>query len=237
MGTVAATFSVLFFHAFITPVFAGGGLVFKETLHDFGAIKTPEKVEYSFTFTNKGESAITITGITPSCGCTFAVENKKRFKSGETGTIKVIFNPVGKRGVFTESVKIFTDGPAGPHLLKVKANVIPTARQPIKVILPPPKIIVTPQEVNVGKIIQGKVAVYRLVIANMGDGDLYITNIGAQNENGLALNKKTIRPGKKVEITAMYKPEKKGRFEEFLIIKSNDPKTPETKIKIYGTAE
>jgi hypothetical protein len=236
-GGGAASLAVLFFHAFITPAFAGGGLVFNEALHDFGALKTPEKVEYPFTFTNKGESVITITGITPSCGCTAAVEDKKRFKPGETGAIRVIFNPAGKRGLSTSSVKVFTDGAGGPHLLRIRANVIPAAIRPIKVILPPPKIIVRPQEVNVGRIRMGKVAVYRLVIANRGDGDLYITNIGAQNKNGLPLNKKPIRPGKKVEITAMYKPEKKGPFKEFLIIKSNDPETPETNVKIYGTAE
>jgi len=237
MGVVAASLTVLFFHAFITPVFAGGGLAFKETLHDFGSLKTPEKVEYAFTFTNKGESVITITDITPSCGCTAAAEDKKKFKPGETGAIRVIFNPAGKRGLSTSSVKVFTDGAGGPHLLRIRANVIRSATRPIKVILPPPKITVRPQEINVGKIRMGKVAVYRLVIANRGDGDLYITNVGAQNNNGLPLNKKPIRPGKKVEITAMYKPEKKGPFEEFLIIKSNDPETPETKIKIYGTAE
>lgn len=66
---------------------------------------------------------------------------------------------------------------------------------------------------------------------------MYIVNIGTKNTAGLPLNKKPIKPDKKVEVKSAYIPKVKGRINDFLIIKSNAPENPETNIRIYGVAE
>ncbi len=86
---------------------------------------------------------------------------------------------------------------------------------------PQPSISVRPKNLHLGKIKRGVRVLYRFIIENRGEGDLYIRNF--KNKGGLnntSLDKKAIKKGKKIEITGYSIPGTKGKFEEFLVIKS-----------------
>jgi len=72
---------------------------FEFETHDFGKIKTGDKVSYAFKFTNTGKSPLIITSATATCGCTTPEWPKTPVQPGESGKINVTFNSAAKSGL------------------------------------------------------------------------------------------------------------------------------------------
>lgn len=215
---------------------AGDGLRFSETMHDFGKIVSLEKLPHKFIFVNKGGKTVSIVSVTPSCGCTAAVPDKRKYKPGEKGDITVTFDPVGKLGHNESTVTVQTSS-GGKYVLTVSADIETAPPGGVEITLPGPAIGLSREVVDFGKIKLGKSYLYSVIVENRGDGDLLITNIGDVNDEGLPLNRKFIKKGKKVEITFYFTPEKKGPFEETAQITSNDPQRPVVEIRLTGIVE
>ena len=79
---------------------------FKDISHDFGKIKTGDKVSYDFNFTNTGKSPLIITDAVASCGCTKPEWPKEPVQPNATGVIKVVFNSAGKMGLQDKQITI-----------------------------------------------------------------------------------------------------------------------------------
>ncbi|MBS1494833.1 MAG: DUF1573 domain-containing protein [Bacteroidetes bacterium] len=80
-------------------------LSFKELSFDFGKVKQAGKLVHFFKFKNTGNDNLTILSIQPSCGCTGAtIGEKKEFAPGETGEIKITFDPQGREGKTTKTI-------------------------------------------------------------------------------------------------------------------------------------
>ena len=73
-------------------------LQFVETKHDFGRISDDGKYEYTFEFTNKGSGTLYISNVKGSCSCTVPALSKNEYAPGESGEVRVIFNPKSKAG-------------------------------------------------------------------------------------------------------------------------------------------
>lgn len=86
-----------------------GRLAFINDALDTGELLDTEIGELVYEFRNIGPGPLTITGVKPSCGCTVPDLEKTTYESNETGTIKVKFDPKGKRGAVVQTVRIFTD--------------------------------------------------------------------------------------------------------------------------------
>jgi hypothetical protein len=85
-----------------------------------------------FPFTNKSESAVTITDIRASCHCTVPVLEKKTYAPGESGVLRVDFDATGLAGSVTRTITVVTDEPgAQPRTLTLTADLIePVALKP-----------------------------------------------------------------------------------------------------------
>lgn len=221
---------------FVTDKYRTRGLVFSETAWDFGQVSPSKELNHTFTFKNRGDSTITIKNVVPDCGCTAAAPEKTVIGPGEYGSINVTLNPVGKSKRFGSSVLIETDDEQPNYTLSVTAYVKSRPLSSQKVKLPPPSITVEPMEIDLGQVKKGEKAFYRIVVGNSGEGDLFLTNIGALNEAGTPLSKRPIKKGKRVEITAFYEAASKGRIDDYLGITSNDPKKPVISVHITGEA-
>ncbi|RZK07006.1 MAG: DUF1573 domain-containing protein [Flavobacterium sp.] len=116
---------------------------FDKTEHDFGTIDEGDQVETVFTFTNKGEADLLITGAKGSCGCTVPDYPKEPVKPGEKGTMKVSFNSNNKKGMQNKTVTITANTESGTELLTIKANIIPDPNKPEKVKKP-----MTPEQIE-----------------------------------------------------------------------------------------
>ncbi len=79
---------------------------FEKETHDFGKIKTGDKVTYEFKFTNTGKSPLIIKDAVASCGCTKPEWPNTPIKPGESAAIKVTFNSLGKMGLQDKQITI-----------------------------------------------------------------------------------------------------------------------------------
>ncbi|MEM8736946.1 MAG: DUF1573 domain-containing protein [Planctomycetota bacterium] len=68
----------------------------------------------AFAFTNEGESAVTVTSIRSSCGCTAAALEKKVYGPGESGQITATFTLGDRVGKQVKKIVVRTDDPATP---------------------------------------------------------------------------------------------------------------------------
>ena len=103
-----------------------GEIKFEETLFDFGNIREDGgKVTHEFKFTNVGKEPVKITDARAECGCTTPEYPKGDIAPGETGVVKVTYNPLGRPGGFTKVVRVRCTGNPGKVNLKIRGTVIP----------------------------------------------------------------------------------------------------------------
>ncbi len=79
---------------------------FEKDTHDFGKIKTGDKVTYDFKFTNTGKSPLIITDATATCGCTKPEFVKTPIKPGESSAIHVTFDSAAKHGLQDKQITV-----------------------------------------------------------------------------------------------------------------------------------
>lgn len=107
-------------------VSTGGTIEFDKTLHEFGTISDDTPVEAVFKFTNKGTGPLEIISTQGSCGCTVPALDKKIYQPGESGQIKVNYNPHNRRGPQHTTVTVTTNDAANRTVvLNVKSEVSP----------------------------------------------------------------------------------------------------------------
>lgn len=99
------------------------GVVFERLHHDFGVMNQGgERVSYEFRFTNHSEAPLIITRTTNSCRCISVSSPKRPVGPGESGSVKVTFDPKD-RGVFNKSIEVFANIPGGRVTLLVSGEV------------------------------------------------------------------------------------------------------------------
>lgn len=93
--------------------------------HNFGKISPDKKVGHKFKVFNKGNAVLNITGVNPSCGCTYTAPAKWSLTPGESTEIEAIFNPTGYRGPVRKSLVVISNDPKKPsETLTFEAEVI-----------------------------------------------------------------------------------------------------------------
>lgn len=99
-------------------------ILFRESTADAGKILDAESVPLSFEFKNTGSEPLEIRYVKPSCGCTATEMDQTVFAPGETGTIKVEFDPKGKQGAVRRAITVYTNSESKPvHTIYVAAEV------------------------------------------------------------------------------------------------------------------
>ncbi|OOQ61041.1 DUF1573 domain-containing protein [Mucilaginibacter pedocola] len=79
---------------------------FEKDTHDFGKIKTGDKVTYEFKFTNTGKSPLIIQDAIATCGCTKPEWPKTPVQPGADGVVKVTFDSTGKSGLQDKQITV-----------------------------------------------------------------------------------------------------------------------------------
>lgn len=96
-----------------------------ETSHDFGQIKEADgKVSASFVIKNAGEAPLVITRVIASCGCTTPEWTKEPIAPGQTGNIKITYDPKGRPGPFSKTISVYSNGKTGSFILTIRGEVI-----------------------------------------------------------------------------------------------------------------
>ncbi len=121
-----------------TIVWAQPAISFKEMDHDFGSF--PEnggKVTHNFTFVNTGDQPLVLSNVRSTCGCTVPQYTKEPIIPGDSGTIKVTYNPQGRPGKFNKPIYVNTNVSTERITLRIKGIVTkdeePKAINPYKI--------------------------------------------------------------------------------------------------------
>ena len=104
---------------------------------------------------------------------------------------------------------------------------------------PQPRILVSEEEWDFGKVTQGEKPTHIFIVKNGGEGDLIIDSLKescACIEASISTNR--IRPGESAEVKVSYDTtDYVGKDEKHLHIYSNDPQVPDKYISLYVETE
>ncbi len=102
----------------------GPRIAFAETRQSFGEIWHAERSHHTYQFTNEGNADLLITSARASCGCTKPTFPTQPFAPGESGSIDVTYNSVGKQGAQRATIYLRTNDPTQPEVqLKLTGRV------------------------------------------------------------------------------------------------------------------
>jgi hypothetical protein len=101
----------------ITPV------SWKSEQIDLGEIPLNKPKSIDFEFKNTGKTAVIITNVKASCGCTATDYTKTPIQPGETAKVTATYNAATK-GAFTKTVTVTTNAEETPKTLSFKGTVI-----------------------------------------------------------------------------------------------------------------
>lgn len=105
--------------------FAGPEAKWITTYHDFGAFDEDDgKATCTFKFVNTGDEPVVIKSVKATCGCTTTSHLRTPVEPGDTGTISVTYNPVGRPGRFFKRILVDLNTPEGRTTLSVRGVVI-----------------------------------------------------------------------------------------------------------------
>ncbi|MDO9255371.1 MAG: DUF1573 domain-containing protein [Bacteroidales bacterium] len=97
---------------------------FNADFHDFGKIKSGEKITFAFNFKNTGKSVLIISNVSTSCGCTVSAYPKQPIKPGEESSVDVSFDSTGKHGLQTKSISVYTNAVPAVTTLRIQSLII-----------------------------------------------------------------------------------------------------------------
>lgn len=104
-------------------VITASTLIWKAETVDVGEIPqgTPKAIVYEFK--NTGKTAVVITNVKGSCGCTATDYTKEPILPGKSAKITATYNAANK-GAFTKTVTVTTSAEETPKTLTLKGTVI-----------------------------------------------------------------------------------------------------------------
>ncbi|MFH7017723.1 DUF1573 domain-containing protein [Flavobacterium sp. FlaQc-47] len=106
-----------------TAEIAASTIVWKAQTIDVGQIPqgTPKAIVYEFK--NTGKTAVVITNVQGSCGCTATDYTKEPILPGKSAKVTATYNAANKGG-FTKTVTVTTSAETAPQILTLKGTVI-----------------------------------------------------------------------------------------------------------------
>jgi hypothetical protein len=91
---------------------------------DFGTVLVGRIVDKEFVIRNIGAAELTLTSVTPTCGCTVVDGYAKSIKPGGSTPLRVRLTASERPGRMQKAVLVKSNDPAKPNLeIKIEANV------------------------------------------------------------------------------------------------------------------
>jgi len=91
---------------------------------DFGTVLAGRSVDKEFVIRNLGSAELTLSSVTPTCGCTVVDGYAKSIKPGGSTAMRVRLTASERPGRMQKAVLVKSNDPARPNLeIKIEANV------------------------------------------------------------------------------------------------------------------
>lgn len=213
------------------PVGPCGRFTPEEKSFNFGKILSSNSVEHTFKFKNSGDANLIITSASGSCHCTVPQLSKMEYAPGETGEIRVIFDPKGKAaGPVQQRVTVVSNDPTAPTAsLMIEADV-----QPI--------VTIEPRLVAFNQVAKGESRTVDLVVTgrieNFAVTDIKFDGQGEEIKTEIGKSEPIEMNGEKfykIPVKVIYPPAKKiERFNRNMIVTTNDSREKEVRIPVLG---
>jgi hypothetical protein len=98
-------------------------IVWKSETIDVGTIPQNTPKPIVFEFKNTGKTALIVTNVQGSCGCTATNYTKTPIAPGKSGTVTATYN-AANAGAFTKTVSVTTNVETAPKVLTIKGTVV-----------------------------------------------------------------------------------------------------------------
>jgi hypothetical protein len=199
--------------------------MFTTRSHDFGAVARGTKAVYRFQVKNMYEEDVHIASVRSSCGCTSPQIVKPDLKTFEVGEIVAELNTVSFIGQKHATITVTFDK---PFYAEVQLQVTALIRS---------DVVVTPGEVRLGTVDQGKPAETRLSVVHAGRNDWQITDVKTADPHFEVELSETARGGGRVAydlLVRLTKDAPAGYVQDQLVIVTNDAQAPEIFVDIEG---
>lgn len=105
--------------AFVSP--GGDEIRWNKLSHDFGDLKSGDKVETNFVCYN-GDDTLVLENVQPSCGCVVPGWTRRPIMPHDSTIIHVVFDTNGKSGRHEKVIAVYSN--QGLFELVVKANIL-----------------------------------------------------------------------------------------------------------------
>jgi len=196
--------------------------------YDWGTVKPKDSpLKADIKIFNNGEDTLDIKRVKPMCGCTTAPLSKKILAPGDSAVLKVTLNIEHYEGVVNKRISFTTNEQVSEVYLEIKANVY----QPMK--------LFPSRYLNFSRMFQNTESISKLVINNLSDHDIKVTNVIVKPEE-LKVNIKTgdiIPKDSDFVIEAKVVPATLGQFNCRLEINFDEPDQPNVIISGWGKVD
>ncbi len=163
--------------------------------------------EYVFRWTNGGTSPVSVVAVNTTCRCAVPSFERRAVQPGDSGTLKVTYNPKGLPGGFSRKIMVYTnlssDLPTAVLELSgyVHSSVLPTGDYPVAM----GGLLLKRSEVAfVGDARQTE----RIECLNAGDKILKISVDSRTLPAGVYVEPLTIAPGETADLVLRFDPSK-----------------------------
>jgi hypothetical protein len=112
----------------LTPVQRENAAVisFKTKSHKFSPVKSGERIEYDFEFSNTGKQDLIIRKIKGSSGFITYNLPQQTLKPGESGKIQAVYNTSGRTGMQKQALTVISNDPANSIIkLEMEGEILP----------------------------------------------------------------------------------------------------------------
>lgn len=101
-------------------------IAWKSETIDVGQIPQGTPKPIIFEFKNTGKTAVIVTNVQGSCGCTATDYTKAPIAPGKSGTVTATYN-AANAGAFTKTVSVTTNAETAVKVLTIKGTVVAAA--------------------------------------------------------------------------------------------------------------
>lgn len=198
----------------------------------FGRIPDTDSVDAIFKFTNKGNRPLILGNMHATCGCTLAELDKKEYAPGESGKIKVAYNPRNKHGAQSQSVTIETNDPRNPRImLSITADVMPLVS--VDPLISQLGLIRKGESRNATITITGRTADFEVTDVTSSNPELVSMTLGKGEDVDLDGQKARRFP---ITVT-LAKSHAVGRVQQSGTIRTNNPSKPIMNFQVMGDVQ
>ncbi len=215
---------------------------FETETHDFCEIQEKDgSVTYVFNYQNTGDAPLVITQVKASCGCTTPEWTQTPVRAGESGSIKVTFNPANRPGSFNKTISVQSNASKPLTTLRISGKVLQrpkTLEETYPVVMD--SIRLMNNHIPFTKIKPTEVKTEEVKVINNSSVDVTPNFINVPAHITIVSNPTTIKAGSEAVFQATYDASKKndwGYVSDRIYVTFSDKKEYHNTLTLSATIE